>query len=129
MSGRQYMGHRSGTLRAGADLSAKTLRYTFVKLSSTQGDGLTAGGGDRAIGVQQNLPENNKALNYALIDGGGTTKLRANGAVAVGDLLVPSPSGRATSISTAGAEYFAVAKEAAGAQDEIIEAFLCRGQV
>ena len=127
MSGRQYMSHRAGTIKAGADLSAATLRYTFVKIVAA--GGTTAVAAEFPIAVQQNMPKSGGALQLALVDGGGSSKLRAHAAIAVGDKLNVAAAGRAITTTTAGDEYFAVAKEAATAKDEIIEAFLCRGQV
>jgi hypothetical protein len=125
--GRQSTKHVPKTLKAAADLSAAAKQFTFVKVTADQTVN-TAGAGERAVGVQQNLPTSGKGCVVALIGGGGSSRLQVGGAVAAGDPLKSDASGRG--VTAAGTDlYYAIALEAASNAGERVEAMLQAGRV
>lgn len=124
--GRQVTAGRDKTLTAGADLSASTKRYTFVKVTGVQTVN-TAGAGERPLGIQQNRPESGEGCVVRLVACGGSSILRVGETVAAGDPLKVGANGLAMK-ATPGDAYFAIANEGVTfAATEEIEALLQTG--
>lgn len=113
------------TFIAGADLSAATNQYKFVKMNGTgQQVVLCAAATDRPIGVLQNTPPSGGAAEVVLI---GRSKIQADAALNPGDLIGTSADGQADAkiIGTDVTNYaVGVVFEGAAAADEIISAFI-----
>lgn len=109
------------TLKAGADLSAATKQFTFLKMSADQTVN-TAGAGEVMVGVQQDLPKSGKACMFRIT---GTSKLRVDGTtpITAGDLLKSDANGKGVKASS-GDVCGAIAYEAAAADGVVIEAQL-----
>lgn len=80
-------------LVAGSDLSAASNQYRYVKMTGANQIGLCAAVTDVPIGVLQNLPKSGKSAEVCAL---GVTKLRANGALAVGELVGTSSDAEAS---------------------------------
>lgn len=79
------------TLEAGADLSSK--QYYFVKLDTSTGKAVVCSGAtDVPVGVLQNNPTSGQAAEIVVV---GLTKVSANSAISIGDLLGTSADGQA----------------------------------
>lgn len=78
------------SFKAGADLSAK--QYYFVELDSDGHVTACNGATDKAIGVLQNDPTSGQA---ALVCVFGRTKVSADAALSIGDLVGTSADGQA----------------------------------
>ena len=124
--GRQVTAGRDKTIPAGADLSASTKRYTFVKVSGVYAVN-TAGADELPLGIQQNLPESAKGCVVRLIGCGGSSILRIGESVTAGDALKVGANGLAM-IAALGEAYYAIANETAVfSATEEIEALLQTG--
>lgn len=117
------------TRKADVDLSGATNRGRAVILTAANGCNL-AGANGRAIGILDNTPVLGSA---ARIITGGTAKVRAGAAFAVGDYLKADAAGKAiTSVGEAAGtlvEIFGIAMEAALAADELREVRLTRAVI
>ncbi len=114
------------TIPASADLSAAAKQFTAVVMSGDQTVD-TSGANGSVVGVQQNLPKSGRGTVVRLGASGGTTKLRVNGNsvnIAAGDMLKSDGSGLGVVAATTDDTAFAIAMEAATADDLIIEAIL-----
>lgn len=80
----------SSTFKAGADLSAK--QFYFVKLDSSGNVVACAAVTDKPIGILQNSPANN---GEALVMHEGISKISADAALAIDDLVGCSADGQA----------------------------------
>jgi len=78
------------TLEAGADLSSS--QYNFVKLNSSGKAVECAAVTDKPVGVLQNNPTSGQAAEIVVV---GLTKVSANAALAIGDLIGTSSDGQA----------------------------------
>jgi len=78
------------TLEAGADLSSS--QYNFVKLNSSGKAVECAAVTDKPVGVLQNNPISGQAAEIVVV---GLTKVSANAALAIGDLIGTSSDGQA----------------------------------
>lgn len=76
--------------KAGADLSAK--QYYFMKISAENTVTVCAATTDIAIGILQNDPTSGQAAIVRIF---GRSKVNADAAIAVGDLLGPAADGQA----------------------------------
>lgn len=83
-------------LVAGADLSAATNQFRFVKLSAARTVVLCAAITDRPVGVLQNRPQNGEAAVVCAI---GVSKLRGDANLANGDLIGTSADGEAAALT------------------------------
>lgn len=106
------------TLPAGADLSTK--QYTFVKVNSS-GKAVTAGDGERGVGVQQDKPTQDKATNIAM---SGISKVLCGGTITNGAAVASDANGKAVAATT-GKHIMGFALEA-GASGRIISIVLDR---
>lgn len=79
-------------LKAGADLSAATAQYKFVKLNAAKQVILCAAATDKPLGVLQNRPASGEAAKVCAI---GVTKVRGDADLAAGDLIGTSGDGEA----------------------------------
>lgn len=117
------------TRKSDADLSAATNRGRAIVLTAANGCALSGANG-RAIGILDNLP---KLGSAARIITGGTAKVRAGAAYAVGDYLKADAAGKAIASTGEAAgtlvEIFGIAMEAALAVDELREARLTRAVI
>lgn len=104
------------TWPAGADLSTK--KYFLVKLNSTKQAILGAAATDSLIGVLQNKP---KLAEAGLVRFGGTSKVVAGGAIAVGARVTTNAAGKAIATTTAADTVIGQAVEAAAADGDVIE--------
>lgn len=125
--GRQVTAGRDKTIAAGADLSAATKRYTFVKVTDVY-EVNTAGADEMPLGIQQNLPEADEGCVVRLIGCGGSSILRIGETVAAGDALKVGADGLAM-VAALGEPYYAIANESATFVEatEQIEALLQTG--
>ena len=114
---------RDGTRKAGADLSAASNQFKFVKLDGSGDVVLCTAATDVPYGVLQNTPRLGEAADVVII---GITKLVAGGALATpGTLIGTDASGRADAKTpgTDTTEYVAgVTVGTSGAAGEIIRA-------
>src|SRR3954466_13157875 len=85
------------TRRAGADLSATSAQYKFVKLNSSGDVILCAATTDIPIGVLQNKPKQNQAATVAI---GGVTKCQAGATIAAAALVGTTAAGLAQTAAT-----------------------------
>lgn len=110
------------SLKAGADLSAK--QYYFVELDSNGAVTACNGATDKAIGVLQNDPTSGQAALVCIL---GRTKVIADAAIAIGDLLGTSADGQADpkTPGTDTTEYVkGIATKAASNAGEVAEMIL-----
>lgn len=111
------------TRKADADLSAAANRGRAIRLTANNGCALANAIGGDAIGVLDNLP---KAASAARIITGGTAKVRAGAAIAVGDRLKSDANGRLIPVGGEAAatliHVVGKAMQAAAALDDLIEA-------
>jgi len=115
----------AGTLdisfKAGADLT--NLQYHFVKLDGAGGIVGCGVGKELSIGILQNAPADTKAARVRLL---GTSKLVMGGACSENALLTPDADGHGV-LAAAEKDYVgAIALEASGGADEIIEVLITK---
>lgn len=77
---------------AGADLSASTNQFLFVKWSAAKTVVLCAGTTDKPCGVLQNTPANGAAATVCFL---GVTKVQGDADLAFGDSIGTSADGQA----------------------------------
>ena len=114
----QAVGALDITFKAGENLSAK--QYYFIKLDAN-GDVVACGLNEVSIGILQNKPESGKAARIRML---GTGKLVMNEACDEGEALTSTAAGRGEVVDLADEYAGAIALEAAGAIDEIIEVLI-----
>lgn len=107
-------GFMDGTEVAAADLS--TSQFLCVKETSN-GINLCTVAGEEVYGVLQNKPAAGQAANVMQ---DGVSKCKAGAAVAKGALIMTNASGKVITAATAGSSIIGQAKEAAGADGDII---------
>lgn len=84
---------------AGADLSAATTQYKFVKWNGTDNQVvLCAAVTDKPCGVLQEPAPNSAVGTPVVVAFFGTTKLQSNGSNSPGDLISTSATGQANSV-------------------------------
>jgi hypothetical protein len=83
-------------LVAGADLSAATNQFRFVKLSAARTVVLCSAITDRPIGVLQNRPQNGEAATVCAL---GVSKVRGDANLANADLIGTSADGEAAAVT------------------------------
>ncbi len=113
---------------AGVDLSgdataATSKRFRALKTNAAVEQGVTTitADTDRVIGIQQNLPALGELVDLAVI---GTSKVRAGGVFAANAYLKLDAGGKFID-GGAGADInWAIAREAAAADGDIVEALL-----
>lgn len=115
----EVIGFKTGTLEAGADLSA--LQYTFVKLNTAGRVVAATTAGEKVIGVLFNAPRAGQACE---IVHHGIVPVKANAAIATTGLIMTSATGKAVTAATTGSTIVGYALETAAAADEIISAFV-----
>lgn len=108
---------------AGADLSVATNQYRFVKMSAANTVIVCAGVTDQPIGVLQNLPKLNQQASVRIF---GVSKVNADAAIAVGNLIGTSVDGQAAPYTAADITKYnaGVALTAAAAAGELFEAVI-----
>lgn len=79
-------------LVAGADLSAASAQFKFVKLSAAKTVVLCNGATDKPIGVLQNRPASGAIANVVFF---GVTKVQGDANLGYGDLIGTSADGQA----------------------------------
>jgi len=82
---------------ASEDLSAK--KYYIVQLDATGGIEVGEGATDLLVGVLQNKPQSGEAAVYCF---GGTSKVKAGGAVGVGAWVTSDANGKGVATTTDG---------------------------
>jgi hypothetical protein len=108
------------TMIAGASLASS--QYRAVKLDTTARQVVICGAADRPFGVLQNAPASGEAATVRLL---GTTKIVANGAFALGDILaVAAADGEVDTATGSSAYELGQALAAAGAAGDIVEMVL-----
>lgn len=105
---------RTGT--AGEDLSSA--RYYIVQLDASGNIEKAESATDFIVGVLQNKPESGEAAIYRF---GGTTKVVASAAIAIGAWVTATSAGTAVTTTTDGNIVVGRALEAATAAGDIIE--------
>jgi hypothetical protein len=109
------------SFKAGADLT--NLQYHFVKLNGGGGIVGCSVAKELSIGILQNAPVDTKAARVRLL---GTSKLVMNEACSENALLASDVNGHGV-IAAAEKDYVgAIALEAAGGIDEIIEVLITK---
>jgi len=103
------------TMIAGADLSAASNQYLFVKTNTTAKQVVLCGDGEDAFGVLQDTPALGEATCIAI---GGVTKVKLGGTVAAGAAVSSGASGVAN--TSANGDYMLGTALAGGASGEII---------
>ena len=106
------------TMIAGADLSAVTNQYKFVKLNSTANTIVLCGDGEDAFGVLQDTPQSGEA---ACVCVGGITKVYA-GATFNPGVVISSGAGGVANTSANG-DYM-LGKAVLGGADGVITSML-----
>jgi hypothetical protein len=97
-------------MTAGEDLSSS--QYCVVKLHTTSGQVVKAGGTDTPFGVLQNKPESGEEAKVRVA---GTTQIKANGPFSLGDhLVVAAATGRVDTAAAGGTYYLAEAQYIVG---------------
>jgi hypothetical protein len=114
----QAVGALDITFKAGADLSTK--QYYFVKLD-VNGDVVACGLNGVSIGILQNIPAIGRAARVRVL---GTSKLVMGEACDEGEALTSTSTGVGEVVDLADEYAGAIALEAAGAIDEIIEVLI-----
>lgn len=104
------------TLKAGEDLSSK--QFYIVQLDASGDVEVGEGATDLLVGVLQNKPESGQAATYRF---GGTTKVVASAAIAIGAWVTSTAAGKAVTTTTDGDVVVGRALEAAAADGDIIE--------
>jgi len=104
------------TFEAAADLSDK--QYYCVELTAENKVNAASTLGEITVGVLQNKPEAGEAARVRF---GGTSKVVASTAIAVGALVTAAAGGKAVSTTTAGHYVWGQALEAASADGDNIE--------
>lgn len=94
-------------LLAGADLSAATNQFKFVKLTAAKTIDVCDDPTDLPIGVLQNRPNLNEA---AEVVGIGVTKIQGDADLAYGDEIGTSTDGQAAAYTAANTTYFIVGR-------------------
>jgi hypothetical protein len=115
-------GFSVGTLLAGADLSA--LQYTLVKIGAGGTVIACTALGETVFGVLQNKPTSGLVAEVMTL---GVTKIKANAAFALGAMLMTATTGKAATAATAGSAKIGWAMEAAGADGDIVTAYITCG--
>lgn len=85
-------------LKSGADLSASTNQYKFVKLTAARTIGLCAAVTDKPIGILQNTPGSGEEATVACM---GVSKVQGDANLAVGDSVGTSSDGQAAAYTVA----------------------------
>ncbi len=107
-------------LKAGADLSAASNQFKFVKLDANGDVVLASVAGEAVVGVLQNTPASGAE---AIVAAAGVTKLQADGALNEGDKLATSADGQA--LAALGTHnVVGQALTASGAAGEVIAALV-----
>ena len=122
----QYTEFRQRSFKAGIDFSA--LQYTLVKLDTTQNQVIAPTDNTQAlnIGIIQNAPKSGAVANVVLCPSEGTSKVLAYASFAIGaELTCHDTDGRFEGADS-GDMVYAIAIEAAGAQNDVVEALMCR---
>jgi hypothetical protein len=114
----QAVGALDITLKAGEALTAK--QYYFVKLD-VNGDVVACGLNGVSIGILQNIPAIGRAARVRIL---GTSKLVMGEACDEGEALTSTATGVGEVVDAADEYAGAIALEAAGAIDEIIEVLI-----
>lgn len=96
------------TFEAGEDMDTK--QYCIVQLSATGKAEVGEGATDLIIGVLQNKPKSGEG---ALVRFLGTSKVKAGGAISIGDFVTTNSSGEAVATTTDGNIVIGRALEAA----------------
>lgn len=109
------------TFKAGADLTDK--KYHFVKLDGSGGVVACGVGKELSIGILQNAPADTKAARVRLL---GTSKLVMSAGCSEMALLTPDTSGHGVLANADKDHVGAIALEAAGGADEIIEVLITK---
>jgi hypothetical protein len=110
--------------RSGADLSAETNLYKFVKVSG-ESEVNVAGAADVAIGVLQNRPEQGEGADVVVA---GRTQIVAGAAIADGNQVTCNASGQAI-VATTGEPIFGIALTTVANAGEIVDVLLGYGGV
>lgn len=105
---------RTGT--AGEDLSSK--KYYIVQLNATGGIEVGEGATDLIVGVLQNAPISGGQALYRF---GGTSKVVASAAIAIGAWVTSTSTGKAVTTTTDGDIVVGRALETASNDGDIIE--------
>lgn len=103
------------SLEAAADHSSN--QYKFVDVNSAGKCALAGTSGQLCIGVLKNAPASGA---QALIQTSGISRVKANEAIAAGDVVRTNNAGLAEVADTAGDNILGVAITAAGAQNDVI---------
>ncbi|RLC35831.1 MAG: hypothetical protein DRH33_07965 [Candidatus Nealsonbacteria bacterium] len=109
------------TFKAGADLT--NFKYHFVKLDGSGGVVSCGVAKELSIGILQNAPAEGKAARVRLL---GTSKLVMGGACSENALLTPDVNGHGVLANTDKDYVGAIALEASGGADEIIEVLITK---
>ena len=109
------------TFKAGADLT--NFKYHFVKLDGSGGIVSCGVAKELSTGILQNTPEDTKASRVRLL---GTSKLVMGGACSENALLTPDANGHGVLANTDKDYVGAIALEASGGADEIIEVLITK---
>ena len=109
------------TFKAGADLT--NFKYHFVKLDGSGGIVSCGIAKELSTGILQNTPEDTKASRVRLL---GTSKLVMGGACSENALLTPDANGHGVLANTDKDYVGAIALEASGGADEIIEVLITK---
>ena len=113
------------TYKAAADFTDK--KFHAVIVSAQQTVAIAGAAGD-AIGILQNEPDAAGKAALVAEAGSGTSEVIAGAAFAVGARLASNAAGRLIA-ATAGQHYIAIAREAATADGDRVEALLTKGLV
>jgi len=108
--------HNERSFEAAADLSDK--QYYFVEITAENKVNAASTLGEITVGILQNKP---KAGEAAWVRFGGTSKVVASTAIAVGDLVTTAAGGKAVGTTTSGHYVWGQAIEAASSDGDIIE--------
>ena len=109
------------TFKAGADLTNS--QYHFVKLDGSGGIVACGVAKELSIAILQNLPADTKAARVRLL---GTSKLVMGGACSENALLTTDANGHGVLANTDKDYVGAIALEASGGADEIIEVLITK---
>lgn len=115
------------TRKADAAFDASTMRGRGVTPTASNGCALAGADAQGTIGVLHNAPKITEAAAITVL---GTAKVRAGAAFAVGARLTTDANGKfitQAGIVGSGLPVRAIALQAAGAADELVEALLTPG--
>lgn len=113
--------------KADAAFDAATMRGRAVVFTAANGCALAVANSQGCPGVLNNAPKITEAAAITVL---GTAKVRAGAAFAVGARLAPDAAGKLITQAGAvgsGLPVVAIASQAAGAADELVEALLTPG--